>query len=149
MGTQQILLIVLSVIIVGIAVSVGITMFNAQATNSNRQAIVGDMNNFAAQSLAFYKTPTSHGGGGNAWGTVDELGMWLGYGYNATTDSLGTGNGSYKITDISGEVLTIVGTGTQAGNNPAYHNTSGETGKVAATMIVHGDTDEIEMTLDN
>ena len=53
MGTQQILLIVLSVIIVGIAVAVGITMFNAQATNSNRQAVVGDMNNLASSALAF------------------------------------------------------------------------------------------------
>nr|MBC8383659.1 hypothetical protein [Candidatus Cloacimonadota bacterium] len=48
MGTQQILLIVLSVIIVGIAVAVGITMFNAQSVNSNRNACIADMNNFAA-----------------------------------------------------------------------------------------------------
>ncbi len=39
MGTQQILLIVLSVIIVGIAVAVGITMFNQQAENSNQKCL--------------------------------------------------------------------------------------------------------------
>ena len=133
----------------GIAVSVGITMFNAQATNSNRQAIVGDLNNFAAQSLAFYKTPTSHGGGGSAWGTIAELGMWLGYDFNGT-DSLGTGNGSYKISSISTENLIIIGSGTQEGNDPAYANANGTlNGRVAATMTVTGNTDNIAMVLDN
>ncbi len=39
MATQQILLIVLTVIIVGIAIAVGIAMFKAHAINSNRQAV--------------------------------------------------------------------------------------------------------------
>jgi hypothetical protein len=64
MGTQQILLIVLSVIIVGVAVAVGITMFNQQAINASRQATIMDMNNFAAMAIAWYRTPTSQGGAG-------------------------------------------------------------------------------------
>lgn len=66
MGTQQILLIVLSVIIVGVAVSVGITMFNQQAINAARQATIMDMNNFAAMTAAWYRTPTSQGGAGQS-----------------------------------------------------------------------------------
>ena len=65
MGTQQILMIVLSVIIVGVAVGVGITMFQNQAVNSNRQAVIADLNNFAAQAIAWYKLPVNMGGGGN------------------------------------------------------------------------------------
>ena len=64
MGTQQILLIVLSVIIVGIAVAVGISMFNAQSLNSARQAIASDMNNYAVQAQTYWKTPTNMGGAG-------------------------------------------------------------------------------------
>ena len=45
MGQQQLLLIVLGVIIVGIAVVVGINLFNANATNANRDAVVSDLNN--------------------------------------------------------------------------------------------------------
>ncbi len=63
MGTQQILMIVLSVIIVGIAVGVGITMFQNQAKTSNRQALLGDLRNFSASAIAFYKIPASMGGG--------------------------------------------------------------------------------------
>ena len=40
MGTQQILLIVLSVIIVGVAIVVGIGMFNRQAYNSKKPLLL-------------------------------------------------------------------------------------------------------------
>jgi hypothetical protein len=138
MGTQQILLIVLSVIIVGIAVAVGITMFNAQATNSNRQALVGDMNNLAASSLAFYKTPLTHGGGGNGWVSAAALGTWLGYDWNGTSCS--TGNGTFTIT-VAGDVVTIAGLGNEIGNNGSTN--------VAATMLVTGATSGIVTTINN
>ena len=47
MGTQQILLIVLSVIIVGVAIAVGIQMFNSQSYSSNKTAIAADAQSFA------------------------------------------------------------------------------------------------------
>ncbi|MCF7859009.1 MAG: hypothetical protein K9N07_06745 [Candidatus Cloacimonetes bacterium] len=134
MGTQQILLIVLSVIIVGIAVAVGITMFNAQATNSNRQAIMGDMNNLASSALAFYKTPQTHGGGGNDWLTVDDIGAWLGYDYDTATSSCSTGNGAFVLS-VSGDVLTIVGTGTETGND-GTSNVSGQLDVTGATSTI-------------
>ena len=138
MGTQQILLIVLSVIIVGIAVAVGITMFNAQATNSNRQAIVGDMNNFAASALSFYKTPLTHGGGGNGWISAGDVGTWIGYDWDGT--DLETGNGTFVLT-VSGDVVTIVGTGNEVGSNGSTN--------VQATMTVTGATSAITMTINN
>lgn len=132
MGTQQILLIVLSVIIVGIAVAVGITMFNAQATNSNRQAIMGDMNNLASSALAFYKTPATHGGGGNTWGLLADLGSWLGYDYVGGVCT--TGNGTFTISTNADE-LTILGLGTELGNDGST-NVSGQ-------LIVTGATSGI------
>ncbi len=140
MGTQQILLIVLSVIIVGIAVAVGITMFNAQATNSNRTAIMGDMNNLAASALAYYKTPTSHGGGGSSWGTeVDNIGQWLGYDYDTSTNACTTGNGEYTLSFDSTDVLRITGLGTETGNDGStnvagYLTITGSTSTIAATI---------------
>jgi hypothetical protein len=136
MGTQQILLIVLSVIIVGIAVAVGITMFNAQATNSNRQAIMGDMNNLASSALAYYKTPETHGGGGGDWDAgVDALGQWLGFDYVSGT-GCSTGNGVFGLAITgSGDILTITGVGTENGNN-------GSTG-VSGTLTVTGSTSGI------
>ena len=65
MGTQQILLIVLSVIIVGAAIAVGIDMFNRQDYSSNRSAAAADVQLFLTQVLQYYKMPLALGGLGN------------------------------------------------------------------------------------
>jgi len=67
MGQQQILLIVLSVILVGIAIAVGITMFQAQAEQSNIDAIISDLNNLGSQAYQYYIRPTSMGGGSQSY----------------------------------------------------------------------------------
>jgi hypothetical protein len=63
MGQQQLLLIILGVIIVGIAIAVGLSLFTAQSIQSNRDAIINDLNNLAAQAYQFRIRPTSMGGG--------------------------------------------------------------------------------------
>ena len=63
MGQQQLLLIILGVIIVGIAIAVGLSLFSAQSVQSNRDAIINDLNNLAAQGYQFYIRPSSMGGG--------------------------------------------------------------------------------------
>ena len=65
MGQQQLLLIVLGVIIVGIAIVVGINLFNANSISSNRDAVISDLNNLAALAHQFYAKPTAMAGGGN------------------------------------------------------------------------------------
>ena len=62
MGTQQILMIVLSVIVVGSAVAVGIQMFDTQANNQARNAIVSDIMSMAVQAQAWWRTPSIMGG---------------------------------------------------------------------------------------
>jgi len=123
MGTQQILMIVLSVIIVGVAVGVGITMFQNQAVNSNRQAVIADLNNFAAQAIAWYKLPENMGGGGNGnpgFGTTTDdvpatagLLSYIGFVDPETGEGVDTytnDNGTYTI-NAAGTSLTITGTG--------------------------------------
>jgi len=138
-GTQQILLIVVSVIIVGIAVAVAILMFNAQAMNSNRQAILSDMNLFASSAIAFYKSPSTHGGGGYTWVDEDAVGNWLGYDYVSGT-GCSTGNGSFTLA-ISGDDLTVVGVGTETGND-------GSAG-VSGQLVITGPTSTILTTVLN
>ena len=67
MGQQQLLLIVLGVIIVGIAVVVGINLFNANAEESAKDSIVSEGTNLGALAQQFYKKPTAMGGGGNSF----------------------------------------------------------------------------------
>lgn len=113
MGTQQILLIVLSVIIVGVSIAVGISMFGSQAYISNRQAVAAELQNYSTQVLQFWKTPASLGGaGGRAVNlTVPRLASYIGFeGADNTTSS---GNGSFKIINTSGSIVTLKGLGTE------------------------------------
>lgn len=69
MGQQQLLLIVLGVIIVGIAVVVGINLFNANAEESAKDTLVSEGTNLGALAQQFYKKPKALGGGGNTFNT--------------------------------------------------------------------------------
>ena len=100
MGQQQLLLIVLGVIIVGIAVVVGINLFNANAEESTKDGIVSDCTNLGAMAQQFYKKPTSMGGGGNSFTG--------GTGWVIPTGLDSTAYGMYTRTNAA-QTVTIVG----------------------------------------
>ena len=76
MGQQQLLLIVLGVIIVGIAIVVGINLFNANAETSTQDSIVSQGTNIGALAQQYYKKPVTMGGGGNSF-VPTEAGAFL------------------------------------------------------------------------
>ena len=67
MGTSQIIMLILSVILVGVSVAVGISMFNNQAKMSHRQALIDRTNELVTGALLYRKTPVSMGGGGQSF----------------------------------------------------------------------------------
>ena len=67
MGQQQLLLIVLGVIVVGIAVVVGINLFNANAEASTQDSVVSQGTNIGALAQQYFKKPASMNGGGNSF----------------------------------------------------------------------------------
>jgi hypothetical protein len=97
MGQQQLLLIILGVLIVGIAIAVGFGMFSAGSITVNRDAIVNDMNIIASTAQQHFTRPTVMGGGG---GTFN--------GYSLPTRLTSTGNGTY-MAEASGNELLIMG----------------------------------------
>jgi len=122
MGQQQLLLIVLGVIVVGIAVVVGINLFNANATLANRDGVISDLNNLGAMAQQHYKKPTSMGGGGNTFTG------WL----LANTGLDSTANGTYTST-VAAQTVTLVGLGTESGNDGS--NPVKATATVSSTTI--------------
>jgi len=112
MGTQQILLIVLSVIIVGVAIAVGISMFNSQAYNSNKTAIASDAQSFAAQVIQYYKTPVSQGGAGGTIADGGEAAMSGFLGFDTTNFNITNDNGTYTLDIVDANTVTITGAGT-------------------------------------
>ena len=91
MGQQQLLLIVLGVIVVGIAVVVGINLFNASAEEANKDGIVSDCTNLGAMAQQYYKKPQSMGGGANTftgWLIPDGLLVTANGGYGAVASAI-------------------------------------------------------------
>lgn len=67
MGTQQMLLIVLGVVIIGVAIAVGTGMFGATALQSNQDALIEDLQNISVDACAFKSRPTTMGGGSGSY----------------------------------------------------------------------------------
>ncbi len=119
MGQQQLLLIVLGVIIVGIAVVVGISVFTASSSSANRDAVISDLTNLASLAQQYYRKPGALGGGDRTF---------TGWTVPASLDT--TGNGIYTVT-AAAQSVTLVGTGNENGNNG--------TSVVQVTMVVGPD----------
>jgi len=56
-GQQQLLLILIGVIITGIAVAVGITIFQANAAGQNRDALWTDLSALGSRAQQYYRKP--------------------------------------------------------------------------------------------
>ena len=67
MGTQQILLVILGVIMVGVAIAVGLAMFSPTLAESNKDAIVNDLMNISQYAYRYKLTPVPFGGGGRVY----------------------------------------------------------------------------------
>jgi hypothetical protein len=70
MGQQQLLLLVLGAIIVGVAIVVGMNMFSTSAVNANRDAVVQDCMTLATRAQQWYRTPAVLGGGGRSFSGI-------------------------------------------------------------------------------
>ncbi len=103
MGQQQLLLLVLSAVIVGLAVVVGINMFGESAVQANQDAVVQDVLTIATRAQAWYRRPAMLGGGGRTFSSV-------------TLDTLKfdavNANGSYSVTATDSTVV-VVGNGNE------------------------------------
>lgn len=123
MGTQQILLIVLSVIIVGVAVVVGIMMFNNQAYNANKQAVASELTTYGSLVVQWWKTPTSQGGAGQVATNMDQADIAAYIGFNGANYSLTNDDtGEFRLTAATqaDSTVTLVGLGkdVKAGLHP-------------------------------
>ena len=101
MGQQQLLLIILGVIVVGIAIAVGVTMFGSSSVQSNKDAIINDISNLATDAYQFRIRPATLGGGGGSYSN-----------YSIPQKLLSNDNGSYENSNDDDQV-TFTGTSSQ------------------------------------
>jgi hypothetical protein len=104
MGQQQLLLIVLGVILVGVAVVLGIQYFGVGAEEGAKDELVAHTLTVGANAQQWFKKPIAMGGGGNTF---------VGFGAHFTTDltKLQTStNGSYATSGEGTTQITVTGT---------------------------------------
>ena len=106
MGQQQLLLLVLSVIIVGIAVVVGINMFSTSAESANVEAVYNDLMHLASLAQQYYIKPTSMAGGGNSFVSISMKNLIP----SAATGTYTNENGSYTCGVGTATQVDLTGT---------------------------------------
>jgi hypothetical protein len=107
MGTQQLLLIIIGVVVIGIMIAVGIAMFTDNSASVNRDAIANDLVHAASKAQAYWRRPQILGGGGNSF---------RGFDLRTAFVKLLNENGTFKVEGTpSDSVITISGTGLEGG----------------------------------
>jgi hypothetical protein len=134
MGTQQLLMIVVGVVIIGIAIAVGLFMFRDQAAATSRDSISNDLVALATAAQKYHRRPVTFGGGGHSFGGLT---------FAKLSTKSSNSNGSYVLTPepVPGgtTAITITGTGIETGNDGAT--------PVKLTMTVMADS--IVLVTDN
>ncbi|MGE5354470.1 MAG: hypothetical protein ACM3P0_20470 [Acidobacteriota bacterium] len=101
MGQQQLLLIVLAVIIIGLAVIAGITLFHSSFLDAKRNNVVNESLNLSSMAQRYYVRPIETGGGGKSF-----------IGWEIPPQLTTTENGHYSAT-VSSQQIIILGTGNE------------------------------------
>ena len=117
MGQQQLLLLVLGVVIVGLAVVVGINAFSQNQIRSNADALVNDGLRIASDLQAYALKPEQFGGGGG-WDNLGSPpnGEDFGYAAGTSSDPISNVNGDCELGGDPTAGITITCTNDDNGN---------------------------------
>jgi len=135
MGSQQLLLIAVGVVIIGIMIAVGMTMFHDQAASTNRDEVANDLAHFASIARSYYRRPSTYGGGDYSFRGLTMLKI---------TSKPVNDNGTYTLTPdpVGGtpDHVTLTGVGTETGIDGT---------NVRVVMYVYPDSDKVDQALMN
>jgi hypothetical protein len=121
MGSQQMLLIIVGVLMVGLSIAIGITLFSDSASASNRDAIASDLQRQASRAQIYQRRPKTLGGGGGSF-----------VGFQISNGSMTNDNGTYSVSSTTTSSCVIQGIGHEIG----YDRTT----PVKVAMTVMADT---------
>lgn len=107
MGAQQILLLILSIIIIGTTIIVGIILYKDQAYTANKTALVAEAKNYGNKVIRYYKDLASQNNDNLSVASVDTtmLKKYLGWEDNY----LNTKAGTFNLTSVSDSSVIITG----------------------------------------
>ena len=98
MGTQQLLLVVLGLIVISVAIAIANNLFSSQAENSAKDSIANELVNLATVAQQYFAKPSEVGGGGK------DFSDWIIPSGLDTTNS-----GTYQVVSGNDTQLVIMG----------------------------------------
>lgn len=107
MGQQQLLLVILVTIIVGIATVVAINTFSSASESANLDAVRNDLVSIAASAQSYNMKPGMMGGGAGSFDGITFRNFAVPGTDSEAGSVLTNTNGIYTITAAAGDVLTI------------------------------------------
>ncbi len=133
MGQQQLLLLVLGIVIVGLAVVVGIQAFGENQDKANADALVNDGVRIASDIQAWALKPQAFGGPTTSgdFATVS----FEAIGYSATGGTYANLNGDFNLSSIASACVVITGAGNTNAANNVYVLVSGTTPTDIVTQV--------------
>ena len=102
MGQQQLLMIVLAIIIVGIAIAISVQLFRSNAIEAKRDILIEETSSLAAMAIQYYKKPSEMGGGGKSF-----------VGWKIPHQMVITVNGNFMTSTVTPTQVVITGTGSE------------------------------------
>ena len=110
MGQQQLILLVLATVIVGLATVVGIRAFSENSAKASADALTQDAIRIASDLQAWKLKPAPFGGqgldGGSAYGAGDFTNAsFTELGYSASGGTYTNANGTFEITELANGAL--------------------------------------------
>ncbi len=105
MGQQQMLLVLLGILIIGIAIAASFGLFSSEEVEQNKQAMIHDILNICIYAKRYYVRPVSMGGGSRSF-----------VGFTVPTKLQSTANGSYSVNPTVTD-LTLIGVSSTSATN--------------------------------
>jgi hypothetical protein len=102
LGQQQLLLIVLAIIVVGIAIAVSIQLFRSNAIEAKRDVLIEETTNLGLMALQYYKKPSELGGGSH------DFTDWT-----IPAGLITSVNGNFMLFTTEQHQVVIIGTGSE------------------------------------
>ena len=141
MGQQQLLLLVLGIVIVGLAVVVGIQAFGENQSKANADALINDGIRIASDAQAWALKPTAFGGGDGDFlsGPANDVDVSFDLlGYDNAGGVYDNVNGNFEISAVTAAGFTVTG---------CSRATFGDTVNLVAVVVDGFSSDNITTTV--
>lgn len=126
---QNLILTMVGMLIIALAITVAMSMFQSNSIDSNRKALMGDLKVLASKARAYYVRPASAAGGNRSFHDLT---------FGRLSPRAENGNGRYSIKSATADELVLVGKGKMVeGNDTVEVRMHMRNEKILSMEIVH------------